>query len=243
MVKLRALFFDVDDTLYSTTEFAASARRAAVEAMVAHGLRMSVDDALSELGEVIAEFGSNYPFHYDRLLRRLPPDVAPRGNPAIVVAAAVGAYHDTKYKSLFPFPEVPGVLERLATKTSLKIGIVTEGLEIKQAEKLVRLDVVKWIARDAVFISDQIGISKPNRKLYLRACAETGVRPDEAMYVGDHPENDVAPAKAVGMVVVRHRRKSGKHAREEGSVKPDYEIKGMKELLPILAGDFGFSDL
>jgi len=243
MGKLRALFFDIDDTLYSTTEFAASARRAAIEAMIANGLRMSIDDAVLELGEVIAEFGSNYPHHYDRLLRRLPPDVIPPGNPAVMVAAAIGAYHDTKYTSLFPFPEVPGVLERLAKKTDLKLGIVTEGLEIKQAEKLVRLDVVKWLARDAIFISDQIGISKPNKKLYLRACADADVKPAETMYVGDHPVNDIAPAKAIGMVTVRHRRQSGKHVGEEGIVKPDYEIHGLKELLPILAGDFGFGDL
>src|SRR5262245_62192879 len=100
MGKLRAVFFDVDDTLYSTTGFAASARRAAVEAMIEHGLKMSADDAYAELGEVIAEFGSNYPHHYDRLLRRLPHGALPDGNPAVLVAAAIGAYHDMKYTSL-----------------------------------------------------------------------------------------------------------------------------------------------
>jgi putative hydrolase of the HAD superfamily len=243
MAKLRALYFDIDDTLYSTSGFAAAARRAAVEAMIAHGLKMSVDDAVLELREVIAEFGSNYPFHYDRLLRRLPPEVLPPGNHAILVAAAIGAYHDTKYTSLAPFPEAPEVLQRIATVTDLKIGVITEGLEIKQAEKLVRLHLLDWIARDAIFISDQIGISKPNTKLYLRACADAGVAPAEAMYVGDHPINDVAPAAAVGMVVVRHRRESGKHAREEGPVKPDFEIRDLGELLPILRDKFGFAGL
>jgi putative hydrolase of the HAD superfamily len=241
MGKLRALFLDIDDTLYSTSEFAAAARRAALDAMIRHGLRISLDEAVLELAEVIAEFGSNYPYHYDRLLRRLPPESIPPGNPAILVAAAVGAYHDTKYRSLFPFRDVPDVLSRLAAETDLKIGVITEGLEIKQAEKLVRLDLVKWVARDAIFISDQIGISKPNRKLYLRACAVTGVKPEEAMYVGDHPENDVAPAKAVGMVAVRHRWQGGKHAHDEGSVKPDYEIRSFQELVPILRDDFEFA--
>ena len=243
MAKLRALFLDIDDTLYSTSEFAATARRAALDAMIRHGLRISLDEALLELAEVIAEFGSNYPFHYDRLLRRLPPESIPPGNPAILVAAAIGAYHDTKYRSLFPFRDVPDVLARLAAETDLKIGVITEGLEIKQAEKLVRLDLVKWIARDAIFISDQIGISKPNRKLYLRACSEADVRPEEAMYVGDHPENDVAPAKAIGMIAVRHRWQGGKHAREECRVAPDYEIHEFLELLPILRDDFGFEAL
>jgi putative hydrolase of the HAD superfamily len=243
MRRLRALFLDVDDTLYSTSEFAATARRAALDAMIRHGLRMPLDDAVAELAEVIAEFGSNYPHHYDRLLRRLPIDFLPPGNPAILVAAAVGAYHDTKYRSLFPFRDVPEVLAKLSASTDLTIGVITEGLEIKQAEKLVRLGLTEWIARDAIFISDQIGISKPNRKLYLRACASTGVEPPEAMYVGDHPENDIAPAKSIGMVAVRHRWQGGKHAREEGGVKADYEIRGFQELIPILRDDFGFSKL
>ena len=49
MPKLRALFLDIDDTLYSTSEFAAAARRAALEAMIAHGLAMSIDDAVKKL--------------------------------------------------------------------------------------------------------------------------------------------------------------------------------------------------
>jgi putative hydrolase of the HAD superfamily len=243
MPKLSALFLDVDDTLYSTSEFAATARRAALDAMIRHGLRMTIDDAYAELSEVIAEFGSNYTNHYDRLLRRLPEDALPPGNPAILVAAAVGAYHDTKYRSLFPFRDVPEVLERLSTATKLKLGVITEGLEIKQAEKLVRLGITKYLAPDAIFISDQIGISKPNTKLYLRACRAVDVKPEEAMYVGDHPVNDIAPAKAIGMVAVRHRWQGGKHAREECAVAPDFEIRGFQELIPILRDEFGVAGL
>src|SRR5262245_2597803 len=243
MPKLRALFLDVDDTLYSTSEFAATARRAALDAMIRHGLRISIDDAYAELAEVIAEFGSNYTNHYDRLLRRLPESALPPGNTAILVAAAVGAYHDTKYRSLFPFRDVPEVLERLATSTKLKLGVITEGLEIKQAEKLVRLGITKYLAPEAIFISDQIGISKPNTKLYLRACRAVDVKPEEAMYVGDHPKNDIAPAKAIGMVAVRHRWQGGKHAREECEVAPDFEIRGFQELIPILRDEFGVAGL
>ncbi len=243
MRKLRALFLDIDDTLYSTSEFAATARRAAMDAMIRHGLRLRLDEAMSELMEVIGEFGSNYPYHYDRLLRRLPPEALPEGNPAILVAAAVGAYHDTKYRSLFPFRDVPDVLQRLREGTDLKLGIITEGLEIKQAEKLVRLGLTRWIHADAIFISDQIGVSKPNRKLYQRACRDVGVKPEEAMYVGDHPENDIAPSKALGMVAVRHRWQGGKHAAEQGSVAPDYEIRSFHELLQILRDEFGFAGL
>ena len=53
---LRAIFFDIDDTLFSTSAFAARARRNAIQAMVLHGLQMEPEEALRELNEVIAEY-------------------------------------------------------------------------------------------------------------------------------------------------------------------------------------------
>jgi putative hydrolase of the HAD superfamily len=48
---------------------------------------------------------------------------------------------------------------------------------VKQAEKLVRLGIVRYLDPKAIFISDQIGISKPNPKLYLAALRELGLKP------------------------------------------------------------------
>ena len=62
----QAIFFDIDDTLFSTTVFADKARRAAIDAMVRCGLRADRNDALRELDEVIAEFSSNYGGHFDK---------------------------------------------------------------------------------------------------------------------------------------------------------------------------------
>jgi putative hydrolase of the HAD superfamily len=61
---LRAIFFDVDDTLYSTTEFAERARYAAVDSMIEHGLKMPREEVYRELMEVVREFSSNNDRHY-----------------------------------------------------------------------------------------------------------------------------------------------------------------------------------
>ena len=135
---LKAIFFDIDDTLFSTTDFAARARRAAVDAMRKRGLRMPTAYLVRELGEVISEFSSNYDHHFDKLLVRLPQRAYNGVNPAILVASAVAAYHDAKHDHLKPFPEVKSVLKRLG-KTDLIRGVITAGLLIKQAEKLLRL--------------------------------------------------------------------------------------------------------
>jgi putative hydrolase of the HAD superfamily len=234
-MSLKAVFFDIDDTLFSTTDFASKARRAAVEAMRRRGLRLPTEHILRELQEVIVEFSSNHEHHFDKLLLRLPRRAWDGVNPAILVAAGVQAYHDAKSRQLRPYPDVPPVLARLA-RTDLVRGIITAGLEVKQADKLLRLGLYDYFTPTAIFISDQIGISKPNAKLFQRACDEVGVAPRETMYVGDHPTHDVDPANALGMITVHVRR--GKHAPEQGRTKPAYTLKSFKELLTVLRKDF-----
>jgi len=234
-MSLKAVFFDIDDTLYSTTEFAEKARRLAVEAMRRHGLRLPAEHLLRELNEVISEFSSNYEYHFDKLLLRLPRRTFDGVNPAVLVAAGVQAYHDAKSRLLRPYPDVPPVLERLA-RTDLVRGIITAGREVKQADKLLRLGLYPFFTPTAIFISDQIGISKPNPKLFQKACEELGLTPGEGMYVGDHPVQDIDPANALGMKTVRILR--GKHAPEQGRTKATYTLKSFKELLTLLRKDF-----
>ncbi len=233
---LKAVFFDIDDTLYSTTEFAALARRAAVEALRAYGVRLPTEELYRELQEVIGEFTSNYPNHFDKLLLRLPRNAAAGANPAILVAAAVAAYHDSKGPHLRPFPDVIPALRKLAS-TPLIRGIITSGLSVKQAEKLVRLGVTPYLSASAVFISDQIGISKPNPKLFHRACADSGVAPEECMYVGDHPTQDIDPANEIGMATVLMRR-AGRHATQSGRSTPRHSVADCTELLTLLSGQY-----
>ncbi len=235
--ELGAIFFDIDDTLYSTSQFAAQARKNAVEAMRLHGLNLPGEILLRELEEVISEFSSNYEHHFDKLLLRVPPSSYEGINPVILVSAAVVAYHDTKFRQLEAYPDVREVLEKLS-RTELILGVITAGPAVKQAEKLMRLGLLPYINREAIFISDQIGISKPNVKLYRWACVKSGVDPKQAMYIGDNPVNDIDPPKRLGMITVRNRR-SGKYRNLEGETVPDYEIEDFYDLLNILKRDFG----
>lgn len=237
MRKLSAIFFDIDDTLYSTSEFARRARTNSMDAMIAAGLRMDGDSLLAELDEVIAEFSSNYGNHFDKLLSRVPADAIRGLNPAMLVAAAVVAYHDTKVRELAAYPDAVELLKDLSRAVPI-VGVITAGPAIKQAEKIVRLHIRQYLSPNAIFISDQIGISKPNPKLYSRACQSVGVKPAEAMYVGDNPPNDIDPVKSVGMIAVLHRR-SGKYMAVAGKAKPDYEISSFAQLREILRAEFG----
>ncbi|MGA1876343.1 MAG: HAD-IA family hydrolase [bacterium] len=234
---LKAIFFDIDDTIYSTSEFAKMARLNSVYAMIEAGLQMSVTECFDELKEVIEEFGTNFGNHYDRLLLRLPKEKYENINPAVIVAAGVVAYHETKYIHLKPYEDVVEVF-RLLSNTDLVLGIITAGLMCKQAEKLVRLKILKYLTPHAIFITDQIGIGKPNVKLYKKAYMSLKFRPEECMYVGDNPIADIDPPSTLGMITALNRR-SGKYIDVQGKADPDYVIHDMWELLTILKRDFG----
>lgn len=237
MHRLRAIFFDIDDTLYSTSVFAARARSNSIAALRRLGVRLPRARLVRELDECIAEFSSNFEHHFDKLLQRIPRRSWEGLNPAVLVAGAVVAYHQTKVRELSPFPGVELVLRRLA-RTRLIRGVITAGLAIKQSEKLLRLGLYPLFTPTAIFISDQVGISKPNPKLFLRACEETDVRPSESLYVGDAPLADIDPPNAIGMPTVRVRR-PGKYFHMEGRTLPTHEIADFLELLPILRKQYG----
>ncbi|MDI6732876.1 MAG: HAD-IA family hydrolase [Planctomycetota bacterium] len=233
MSALKAIFFDIDDTLYSTSLFASRARYNSIKAMISLGLNLPEKILLKELEEAIKEFSSNYEHHFDKLLLRIPKRSYEGINPSMLVAAAVIAYHETKSRELLPFSDVPPVLETLSN-TDLIRGVITDGLAIKQSEKLIRLKLYHLFTPRAIFISDEIGISKPNIKLYQRVCNELNLPPDEVMYVGDNSINDIDPAKTVGMITVLSRRVRKHHLRQ-GRLKPDYQIDNFRQLLKIVS--------
>src|SRR5438552_4793541 len=123
--------------------------------MIAAGLSVSKEELLAELDEVVKEFTSNYEHHFDKLLQRLPRRATKGVNTALVVAAGVVAYHETKFRELTAYPDAIALLKRLAgAKQKLQLGVITDGLEVKQAEKLVRLKVMPYLNPQAVYISD-----------------------------------------------------------------------------------------
>ncbi len=237
MVQLKAILFDIDDTLFSTTEFARKARANAVRAMVEAGLDLPEEVVARELEEVLAEFSSNYEHHFDKLLMRLRPPSLARTNPALIVAAGVAAYHDTKFRELVPFDDVLPFFGALR-KAGMRLGIITHGWTVKQAEKLVRLRLVPYLEPSAVFISDQIGISKPNPKLYALALSDMRLVPHEAMYVGDSPEHDIAPPQSLGMATVWAAR-AAKRGLEGTGIAPDHVVRDFRELAGILRERYG----
>jgi putative hydrolase of the HAD superfamily len=234
MARLRGVFFDIDDTLYSTTHFAHQARTNALKAMRHYGLKVPLAELERELDEVVHEFSSNYDQHFDKLIVRLKPEARDGVNPAILIAAGIRAYHDTKFHLLKPYEDALWFLQALA-KTRLIRGVITAGLEMKQAEKILRLGIYPYLSPNAIFISEQVGISKPSPKIYALAAERCGLKSQECMYIGNSLSHDIKPAKEAGMVTVLMTREARMDA--EG-VRPDYRIHDYQEMKQILGRDF-----
>ena len=237
--KLEAIFFDLDDTLYPSTEFTKLARLNAVQAMVDLGIKVPTDKLFDELTEVVAEFSSNYNYHFDKLLSRFPEKVYSHINKSALITTAIIAYHDTKYKYLKPHNDALNFIKKIY-KSDIVLGVITAGITVKQFEKLLRLDLYKYFSPKNIYVSEQIGISKPNIKLYQKACRNSGVNLEFTMYVGDNPVMDIDPCNQLGMVTVL-MKKGGKHERLKGKSQASYTCIDFVELERVLGKDFIFN--
>lgn len=136
-----------------------------------------------------------------------------------------------EYHRLFPLhsklcAETLAVLEELRQR-GYRLGIITNGNPLLQNRKL---DVTGLrLHTDLVMISGDEGIHKPHPELFRRAAARLGVAPENCVYVGDHPINDIQGAKSAGMqAIYLNTRKLDEH--------PDGvpEVHKLQEILDML---------
>src|SRR4029450_7189572 len=93
------------------------------------------------------------------------------------------------------------------------------------------------IPTNRISTSIQIGISKPNPRIYQRVCSDLNLRPPETMYVGDNPLHDVDPPNQIGLVTGRMRR-GAKHYPVGGKTAPRLEVQNFWDLLDYVRQEF-----
>jgi putative hydrolase of the HAD superfamily len=108
------------------------------------------------------------------------------------------------------FPDVVPVLERLRSAGML-LGVISN-FEAWLERLLVHLGVADLF--DVQAISGVEGMEKPDPAIFLLALERAGVRPRDAVYVGDNPRFDTEPAEALGMlgVLIDRRGRYPDHA-------------------------------
>ncbi|MBN2013593.1 MAG: TIGR02253 family HAD-type hydrolase [Candidatus Altiarchaeota archaeon] len=225
--KIKVVFFDIDDTLYDSSMQTERARKNAIKAMIEAGLDVDEDKALEVLHGMIKKFGSNYQYQFDELLKEFDYDPNPR-----IIAAGVVAYHTTKVAYLVPFPDTVPMLLRLRD-LNYKLGVITDGIAVKQWEKLIRLGVQHFF--HFVTISGDTGSEKPDPELFRRAIDKSGCAPGETMMVGDRLDKDVKGANEAGMVTVQVMRGKYREVKPREEIeRPDYVVSKLSDILRIL---------
>lgn len=98
-----------------------------------------------------------------------------------------------------PMPALQETLNELKT-AGHKLGVITNGKSGGQRDKIRALGIEHYF--DCIVASGDIDIKKPDPRIFATALNQLGCEPQDAIFVGDHPINDYAGAKAVGMTPI-----------------------------------------
>jgi putative hydrolase of the HAD superfamily len=217
---IRAVLFDVGgplDTEIEHERLIDADMRAALEA---NGV--TVDDASFQEAErwAVDSFASNA---YQAMIWRLSAsdsELAPRVYEAF--------RQRTRGRDVFELRQgMAGLLERLHAR-GLRLGLAANQ-PIAVIERLDRWGVGRFFHHREV--SETHGYLKPDVRLFLRACEDLGVQPSECIMVGDRIDNDIMPARLLGMRAVLLR--TGRHINQQPRTwneLPHAEVRDVAEL-------------
>lgn len=123
----------------------------------------------------------------------------------------------------------------LAGLHRLGVRVVVAG---NQTEKVSRLLRALDLPADLVVTSAEWGVAKPHPDFFARVLEVSDALPHETLYVGDHPINDIYPAKAAGLRAAHLRRGPwGYWWADDPHVRAaaDWSIDSLTDLLGIVS--------
>ena len=219
MIKL--IIFDLDNTLYPTFEQVRKCREAAINEMMKYGLKGTKKELIKELNGIVKEQGSNSQKHFNEIINKQCPDKT-RREKYYLIGKGVTAYSIMKAKSMNLYPDTKETLKKLLDK-KYKIVILTDGIQVKQFDKVNRLGLDKYFKTDVWVTKD-----KTNTKAIKEILKENKIKQQEALLVGDRRKSDIQAAKNTGIKSCQLMK--GPYTNEHGS-EPDIKIKNLTELL------------
>lgn len=132
-------------------------------------------------------------------------------------------YLDGFQKHCVGFPNLINMLSELKNN-GVKVALISNGYGQFQYDNFKSLGIGHLF--DEVLISEWEGLRKPDPAIFIRALSKLGVEAEEALFVGDHPENDIRASRAVGMKAAWKRNDTV----SSGSVESDVIIDDLGDL-------------
>jgi HAD superfamily hydrolase (TIGR01549 family) len=223
----KAVLFDLDDTLCDYT--------AAREARLRRAFTLSPEGGCQsreaiDLDRMIAESIQMHPHgadHFEELFARFGLTDAGEAR------AAADWYRKNRFHSLrlftgveTVFSKVRGAVSHAEPMAARPIGIVTNGPTEVQHAKLELLGINDLV--DFVLVSEEFGVAKPDPEIFREALRLAGVRPEEAIFVGDSVEFDMAGAQGAGIPAVWVNRQ--KRPWTDPGPPPTRQIRSVADL-------------
>lgn len=213
----QAILFDLDDTLYDFRAFWTGRLERGLAAVLAARPELEREALFrAAIAEwiFIEQMG-------DFLRRQGLRDEA-------LIARACADYAEGWFDDLLLPQETARILHTL--RDSYRLGLITNGPTLIQQAKIERFDLAALL--DVLVISEEVGVAKPDPRIFAIALERLGVAPGQALFVGDSPEHDLRGAAAAGVDAVWLNRHGG--VLPEGLPAPLATITRLDELLPLL---------
>ncbi len=119
------------------------------------------------------------------------------------------------------------LVERLGGK--YRLAVVSNGFGDIQRRKLAAAGLADRFGD--VFISGELGWDKPDSRIFLHVLEQLGNTPEEALFVGDNPQHDIAGATNVGITTCWI---AAGRSFPSGISSPDHTIQSILELDTVL---------
>ncbi|HLP15441.1 MAG TPA: HAD-IA family hydrolase [Bacteroidota bacterium] len=223
---IKAVVFDLDNTLVDFMAMKRQAIDAAINAMIDAGLKLTCADIQMRINAIYKERGIEFQNVFDQLLYDEFNKVDYK-----ILSAGVIAYRRAREAALVPYPHVYMTLIEL-TKMGMKLAVVSDAPAREAWLRLAYLNFHHII--DHVVTFDDTNERKPHPAPFQRALRLLDVHGEEALMIGDWEERDVVGASKVGMktVFARYGDTFG-----TGASNADYEVNDISELLQIVQNE------
>lgn len=219
---IKAVLFDLDNTLIDFMRMKRASIDAAINAMLGAGLKMDKEKASRKLYTLYSKHGIEHQKIFQKFLKKVTGKVDYK-----ILAAGIVAYRKAQLGVLEPYAMVIPTLIRLHEK-GLKIGIVSDAPRLRAWIRLVEMRIHDFF--DVVVTFEDTKKRKPHRAPFEEALKQLRLLPEECLMVGDWPERDIKGAKQLGMKTAF--AKYG--ATKDATTKANYELNSIEEVIKVV---------
>lgn len=220
---IKAVIFDLDNTLLDFISMKESAVSSAVHAMIEAGLDLDEKSSYERIITLYQETGWENQQIFDIFLKEKTGEVDNK-----YLAAAIVSYRRAREATLRLYPDVQRTLNVLA-KMGLKLAVVSDAPSREAWMRIYYLNLHHVF--DFVLTFDDVGERKPSPKGFEMALEKLGIKTDEALMIGDWPERDVAGASKLGIKTIYAKYGDTFGTVESGA---DWDVENIYEVVGII---------